>query len=134
MRKAQYVVPGDGGDAECVIYYFGPQQGGPPEANAQRWASQFTTADGTEAKSELRTIQVRGIDVLLIESTGIYSGGFMGDGKPLPAYRLLGAIATGPDANWFFKLTGPDATVAAQRDAFLAMMQSLARGTASAQP
>jgi hypothetical protein len=41
---------------------------------------------------------------------------------------LLGAVAPGPDANWFFKLTGPDKTVTAQRDAFIGMVKSLKPG------
>jgi len=42
-----------------------------------------------------------------------------------PGHMLLGAVATGPDANWFFKLTGPQATVEAQNEAFLGMVRSL---------
>ena len=52
-------------------------------------------------------------------------------GRPpqqLPDHMLLGAIAEGPDANWFFKLTGPEATLEPQRDAFRAMIESLQRG------
>ena len=28
MRRAQYRISGSGGDAECVVFYFGPGQGG----------------------------------------------------------------------------------------------------------
>jgi hypothetical protein len=42
---------------------------------------------------------------------------------------LLGAIAEGPDARWYFRATGPRATLAAQRAAFEAMIQSIRRGT-----
>ncbi len=52
-------------------------------------------------------------------------------GRPdqsLEDYMLLGAIARGPDANWFFKLTGPRATVAGQREAFRGMIESLKTG------
>src|SRR5215510_5307663 len=45
MRKAQYRVPGPGGDGECAVFYFGPGQGGDPMANAQRWAGQFKHPD-----------------------------------------------------------------------------------------
>ena len=38
---------------------------------------------------------------------------------------LLGAIAEGPDANWFFKVTGPEVTVKANQGAFEKMLQSL---------
>jgi len=46
-----------------------------------------------------------------------------------PGYMLLGAIAEGPDANWFFKLTGPEATVEAQRAGFEALLKSLRKGS-----
>jgi hypothetical protein len=41
---------------------------------------------------------------------------------------LLGAIARGPDANWFFKATGPQKTLEANRAAFEAMVRSLRSG------
>jgi hypothetical protein len=40
---------------------------------------------------------------------------------------LLGAIADGPDAKWFFRATGPQATLEAQRAAFDRMIRSLKR-------
>jgi hypothetical protein len=70
------------------------------------------------------------MSVLLIEVTGTYGGGgpMMGGGEPQPDSMLLGAVAEGPDANWFFKLTGPEETVRAQREAFEAMVRSLRQG------
>jgi hypothetical protein len=47
---------------------------------------------------------------------------------PIPNYMLLGAIAEGPDANWFFKLAGPEATVEGQRAAFEDLVGSFKRG------
>jgi hypothetical protein len=41
---------------------------------------------------------------------------------------LLGAIARGPDANWFFKATGPRKTMEANRAAFDALVQSIKKG------
>jgi hypothetical protein len=41
---------------------------------------------------------------------------------------LLGAIADGPDAKWFFRAVGPRATLEAQRSAFDRMIRSLKRG------
>jgi hypothetical protein len=40
-------------------------------------------------------------------------------------YMLLGAIAEGPDAPWFFKFTGPEETVRSQRDGFVSMLESI---------
>ena len=42
-----------------------------------------------------------------------------------PGYMLLGGIAQGPDAPWFFKLTGPEETLRGERAAFVAMLESL---------
>lgn len=133
MRRAQYRIPGPEGDAELVIFYFGPGQGGDAMANARRWASQFTQPDGRPSSEVMSTerIRVGDIAVLLVEVNGTYSGGMMmrrGPAEPLAGHMLLGAIAEGGDANWFFKLTGPEATVSPQRQAFRSLIESLRRG------
>lgn len=133
MRRAQYKVPGTAGAGECVVFYFGPGQGGDPMANAQRWAEQFTLADGSPAQSAMKTseIDVSGFKVFMVEVAGTYKGGMTmtaAPAAPKPGYRLLGAVAPGPDANWYFKFTGPDATVNAQREAFTSMVKSLTHG------
>lgn len=130
MRKAQYRVPGPGGDAECVVSYFGPGEGGDALSNANRWASQFRQTDGKPAPvPQTREINVRGIKVLLVEVKGTYVGGLgTGPSSQKPGYMLVGAVAEGPDANWFFKLTGPEATVSSQRSAFEGMIRSLSKG------
>ena len=131
MRRAQYRVPGDGGDAECVVYYFGPGQGGDAASNALRWAEQFTQPDGGPSSGALESsrIEVGGIPVLLTSITGTYNGGFMGgSAQSQTDYMLVGAIAEGPDANWFFKLTGPEKTLRNNQAAFDAMIHSLRVG------
>jgi hypothetical protein len=133
MRKAQYRVPGEAGDAECIVFYFGPGQGGDAMANAERWAGQFTLADGRPGSAGVEVLHrtVGEIDVLTVEVAGTYEGGFgMQQRKPapIPGQMLLGAIAQGPDANWFFKLTGPEATVESQRAAFDSLVESFRRG------
>ena len=134
MRRAQYRVPGTAGDAEFVAFYFGPGEGGDARANVVRWANQFSQADGSSSVDVLSTeeMDVGGIAVLLAEVTGIYSGGMAGIGGPeenLPGYMLLGAVAQGPDANWFFKFTGPEATVRENRAQFMGVIESLRPGT-----
>lgn len=132
MRRAQYRIPGPGGEGECVVFYFGPGQGGDANSNAMRWADQFEQADGKPSRQALKTktIDVGGVRVVLTETTGTYRGGMPGGpaAPSRPDYMLLGAIARGPDANWFFKATGPRATMEAQRAAFEGMIQSLKRG------
>jgi len=77
------------------------------------------------------SIMVGDMPVLLIEVTGSYGGGMPGAGagsQPTTGQMLLGAVAEGPDANWFFKLTGPQATIGEQREAFESMIDSLTAG------
>ena len=133
MRKAQYRVVGDAGDAECIVFYFGPGQGGDAMSNAQRWAEQFTLSDGRPGKQgmQVENRTVGDIEVLVVSVSGTHQGGFRMQSPPeapKPNQMLLGAVAKGPDANWFFKLTGPAATVEAQRSAFDALVASLKRG------
>ena len=127
MRRAQYRVPGPGGDGQCVVFYFGPGQGGGAMANAQRWAGQFAQPDGRPASEAMKTelVEVNGVRVLTVEVTGNYTGGMGSPGQALENAMLLGAIAEGPDANWFFKLTGPEATLRQQKAAFEALYGSL---------
>jgi hypothetical protein len=126
MRLAQYRVSGPGGDAECVVYYFGPGQGGDPASNATRWANQFAQPDGRPSTDVMTVSPLEGtsVQVDIVEVTGIYDGGMSG---PVDAkdYMLLGGIARGPDAPWFFKFIGPESTVNAERQTFLAMMRSI---------
>ncbi len=132
MRRGQYRVPGAGGDAEMAVFYFGAGQGGDPTANAQRWANQFKQPDGGDPLEAMKTqtLDLRGTKVLLVETTGTYVNTAMNpaDVGEKPDYALLGAVVPGPDANWFFKMTGPQATVKEQRDHFLQLLQSIQKG------
>jgi hypothetical protein len=129
MRRAQYRIPGAAGPGECAVFYFGPGQGGDAQSNATRWASQFRRPDGSPVGDAYKTreIKVGDIPVTMVEVTGTYVGG-MGStpgGPDRPDEMLLGAIAKGPDANWFFRAIGPRATMEAQRAAFEGMIRSL---------
>jgi hypothetical protein len=131
MRRAQYRVPGDAGDGELVVFYFGPGQGGDAMSNAERWSQQFKQPDGRPSSEVLQTVrgEVNGIQVLLIEMTGTYGGGRMtGAPEAFEDYMLLGAVAEGGDAIWFFKLTGPRATLEAERGRFQDLVDSMTRG------
>jgi hypothetical protein len=71
------------------------------------------------------------VPVQVVEITGTYDGGMSLDEQaagPQPDFMLLGGIAKGPDAPWFFKLTGPETTVRDQREAFLGMLESIRSG------
>lgn len=131
MRKAQYTVPaeaGDPSDGECVVFYFGPGQGGPPMANAERWASQFQDGSGNPPEPVVEETTMNGRSVMKVFIEGTYAPSGMMGGTPAPPVedaKLLGAIVEGPDANWFFKCTGPEATMEANREGFDAMIASI---------
>jgi hypothetical protein len=130
MRIAQYRVPGPAGDAECIVFYFGAGQGGDPLANARRWAGQFTLPDGRPAEETMKIEELASTSVptRIVEVKGTYDGGMTMTAAPAEkkdGYMLLGGIAEGPDAPWFFKLTGPEETVSGQREAFVGLMRSI---------
>jgi hypothetical protein len=132
MRRAQYKITGPGGPGECVVFYFGPGQGGDARANAERWGSQFRRPDGGPVGNALKIseIKVGDIRVTMVEVQGTYVGGMGGGpaGASQPNAQLLGAIAEGPDAPWFFRALGPRATLEANRAAFEAMIHSIKHG------
>lgn len=129
MRAATYIVPAASGDrmtAECVVYYFGPGQGGSVQANIDRWKSQFTQG-GKPAEARVGRRTVHGLPVTTIETAGDYSG----MGGPLAttptiekSYRLLGAIIEGPQGSIFIKFTGPAKTVGANQSRFEQLVDS----------
>lgn len=133
MRLAQYRLPGDGaGDAVLAVFHFGSNQGGSVDANIDRWYGQFSQPDGgdTKARSRRWQRQVGDIRVELVEIKGTFSPG-MGMGSqdgPQPDYAMLGAIALAPTGMYFFKLTGPEATVGRWHDSFAAYIDSLKAG------
>ena len=45
--------------------------------------------------------------------------------QPRPDFMLLGAIVPGPDANWFFKCTGPAKTMESNRARFDTLLASV---------
>ncbi|MBP7147497.1 MAG: hypothetical protein KBD01_08125 [Acidobacteria bacterium] len=132
LRRAQYRLPGSAGEGQCTIFYFGPQQGGGPEANAERWAEQFQAPGGGSSREAMKSSKstINGIPVTVVEIAGTFVGGGMGGGptEPKPNSMLLGAIAEGPDANWFIKCIGPEPTMRAQRPQFDQLVRSLRRG------
>src|SRR5262245_6441707 len=131
MRMAQYRLPaspGDKDDGECVVYYFGAGQGGDVKSNLDRWAGQFTGPGSTTPK--FSTAKTGGLTIDTAEVRGTYmpSPMAMGGGpepQPKARYMLLGAIVPGPDANWFFKCTGPEKTMDASRAGFDALIASV---------
>jgi hypothetical protein len=126
MRAAEYLVPraaGDSEDAECIVITFGPGQGGGVDDNVDRWIAQFSSTTPPERTRK----EIHGLPVSRVEVAGTYTAMRMPGMPAAPSshagWRLVGAIVEAPSGLWFFKLTGPDATVKAagpELDAMLA--------------
>ncbi len=139
MRRAQYSIPavaGETGNAELTVITFGPGQGGDNDSNIERWYGQVVQADGraTRDVATRRTFTVGAMNVTEVEAAGRIggAGGMQMPGMAAaPSFehgRLLAAIVETPNGPWFFKMTGPDQTVAGARGAFETMLRSLHAG------
>lgn len=128
MRKAQYAIPGSGGEGTAVLYFFGTGQGGSTQDNIDRWIEQFEDPDGGNLKDQARvgTVSNHGLT-----STHVYVEGTM---KPAPmmgvpesqaGWAMLGGVVEGPGGPWFWKATGPEATIAEARPTFEYMLSEL---------
>jgi hypothetical protein len=123
MRLASYEIPPAKGDTvpgELNVFILG----GDIEPNIQRWLGEFSAF---EAKTVLRSDRsVNDLAQSVVElPKGKFSGG-MGTQKASDNFGLLGAIVVMPEgAKYFFKLTGPSATIKAARKPFYEMLDSM---------
>jgi len=131
MRYMSYQippVPGEKEIAELNVFVLG----GDIESNIQRWIDEFS---GFDPRTLLRADRVvNDMTQAVVEiPKGKFSGG-MGSGEPTDNFGLLGAIVVTPEnSSYFFKLTGPSGTVAAAREPFYQLLDSvrLQGGTAA---
>jgi len=116
-RTAEYVVPhapADHDDAECTVITFGPDQGGSVGSNIERWVRQFDSLDDQPRRQDR---VVHGMNVTRMDLAGVYrpmrmpGAGASSGPATVPGSRLVGEIVQARSGMWFFKLTGPDATV-----------------------
>jgi len=118
MRKGTYLIPGEtGASAELAITAFPGDVGG-DLANINRWRGQLQLGpiSAAELPTALSRFQANGLDIAVTEMVAT-SGN--------PPQRVLGAIVPFNGSTWFFKITGPDALVAGQRETFNAFLQTL---------
>jgi len=122
MRLAQFAIPAVEGDSEPGELVISGPFGGTAQANIQRWIDQFESS-GREVKLTKGT-SPQG-DYIFAEISGTYK---KPDGPPIlrkttaaPGFRMQGVMMTVKGSgNYFYKLTGPDKTIAAQAEPFRA--------------
>ena len=109
----EFSLTGEGGPARLTL----SSAGGGIEANVERWRGQFSRGpnDPEPRQSEITFDGQKGT---LVELSGTFTDMFSG-GNPNKNWRMLGAAVPLGPTNFFIKLTGPQATVTAQREAFV---------------
>lgn len=125
MRKGSYAIAGaNGEEADMAITAFPGDVGG-NLANVNRWRGQLGLQPIGEAElgSVLNHVDIGDLHVDVVEFVNTQSD------KP---QRMIGAIVPFNGATWFFKLTGPDALVAKEKQAFLSFLNTVKTPTAAA--
>lgn len=129
MRKAQYKIPGKGGDASLVVFQF-PGGAGGAKDNLDRWISQFAPEAAKSAKT--KTISKGGLTIHSLDVTGNYQARPMPgqDPKSVPTgkQRLLALVVEGSGDPLYYKLLGPIPTVEANTGAWTTLVNSLSAG------
>ncbi|MEO5722613.1 MAG: hypothetical protein ABIR71_14260 [Chthoniobacterales bacterium] len=120
FRKGSFLVRGgDGQTADVSVISF-PEAAGGTLANVNRWREQLKLPPVTEEAQAGSSFPVAGHDMLFVE---------LASEQPLEAKadktRVLGGIYPAQTETWFFKMTGPDELVAAQREPFKEFLQSV---------
>ena len=113
MRIASFVV-GDGGDMSVVA--LGPAAGG-TLANVNRWRGQLGLASVAEDALGTTEIDIAGGGKAVVADL---TGEGTGAGK-----KMLAAIVSRPERTWFYKLAGPAALVATERENFIRFVKSV---------
>ena len=120
MRKGSYTVPAAGGEADCSITAFPGAVGG-ELANLNRWRGQLQlpplTAD--QMPANVRRENHGGLEFVIVDLSAAGEN---------PA-GILGAMVPAGDVTWFFKLSGPAATLAAAKPEFLEFLQTVRPAT-----
>lgn len=109
-------------DVDVIFFYFGQGQGGGIEANIERWIGMF---EG-EPKVERETDEIDGSKIHFLYASGTYldggaGGPFGGEKTARPGYTMLAAIVENEQGAVFLRLTGPEKSAAAAKEAFKAL-------------
>jgi hypothetical protein len=128
LRTAQFRIPkakGDKEDAELVIFFFGPGQGGSVNDNIKRWQGMFEAPEGKKIDdvSKVEKMKVGDVDVTYLDVQGIYLYKFPpfdpnAKVQRKPDYRRLGVVFASKNGPYFITVTGPAKTVAEHKKGF----------------
>jgi hypothetical protein len=137
MRLASYAARGEAGEEADISVFSFPDAAGGLLANINRWRAQVgldAVADDA-LESTATATEIAGLPGWLVDFAGNATGGapMMGSAPaPTGPTRIVGAIVAVEGTSWFFKMMGPDAFVAAQREAFGSLVASIRRDAPAA--
>ena len=126
MRVGTYFAQPVGDDtepAEMKVNFFGAGQGGDVAGNIKRWEGQFTLETDSLAKGQAAALDtiVNGVKTTMVELSGV----FLSSASPMSTvftrkhgFIMFAAIVFAPEGAVFFKMTGPAATMEANRELF----------------
>ena len=112
MRKASYAITHPEGTLDVAVTSFPGDVGG-PLANVNRWRQQIGMGPISAAELDANYAPLQG------QEPGFYTE-LMG-----PETSTLAATFVHGGHSWFFKMTGPTAAIAKEREAFLQMANSV---------
>lgn len=117
MRRGSYAIRGRDGEADMAITAFPGDVGG-ELANINRWRGQLglPALQPAELPAVRTTVRTDHFEFVVVEFS---------NPAATPPGRMLGAFTAHAGNTWFFKLTGPDELVAAEKPAFLAFLQTV---------
>ncbi|MDA1193821.1 MAG: hypothetical protein O2894_01415 [Planctomycetota bacterium] len=123
MMRVVTFVPASDSAAWCYVSRLGGEAGG-LAANVNRWRGEMGATDQLDdaAVAALPTIDVLGTRATLLDLEGDFSGT---GGPPQAGAHMLGVVCVRPAEVLFVKMVGPTATIAAERERFLAFCASL---------
>lgn len=120
MRAASFNIKDKDGKMADVSVIPLPGRAGGDVSNVNRWRGQVALAPLTEEelKKTAEAVTVGEASALLYDLSGTNTS----SGEPS---RILAAILHRDETAWFFKVTGDDQLVAAQKPAFIAFVKSV---------
>lgn len=130
MRKAQYMLPGPGGDAELVVYRF-PGGGGSFDKNLDRWLAQVEQPDGSATKDQATVDEktVGDFTIKQVDVTGKFKAPSMPGapaGEDIEQARVWAVMVEGEGDPYYLKVVGPAETMDLWADAWTSALGSVA--------
>ncbi len=128
MRAASYQAPAADGDKEpgdLGVFYFGADEGGGVESNMKRWVGQFPGTPKERIRRSQRTENGLLQHIVEVDGEKFMSGVPGGPKTPKDKYAMIAFIVEAPSGLYFFKLTGPQATVEKAKEPLFSMMKTV---------